>query len=92
MTTSLTPASCENLGALPAWFEKEFPDESAEMLISTADFEVWKQFRPEGRIQIRSFRQTEIGTQTCTQVFADEESWQTHREQYLRLLQSPILD
>jgi hypothetical protein len=83
-----TVGLCEKLNPVSAWLEKEFPEESGELLIAEPDMEIWKIRDESGRVHVRSFLATPDGTQTCLKEFPNEKAWSMLRTTYLAELET----
>lgn len=77
-------SECETLHPLQAWWEKEFPGVSYELLLSRPQLEVWKRPHEGGVIEIRSFEA--VGPQSieaCSHIYESEADWQQEIPRHL---------
>lgn len=83
--------SCKKIGKLENWFKTEFPAHNYELIVADNDLEVWKTPVPSGLVEVTAIQKIDTDIHSCVYEFPNEVSWQAHKEQFLRELDSYLL-
>jgi hypothetical protein len=73
VTQSMTQEHCEILSPARTWLEREFPEATTELLVTTPIFEAWKQVTNQ-QILLITFKSMEQGTEYCQRIYSSEDN------------------